>query len=138
MTIATEVCNSYKTEIMKGVHEDTDTYKMALYTSAATLGKATTAYSATNESSGTGYVAGGVTLTGFSATLSGDTAMLDFNDPAWPGSTITARGCLIYNASKGNKAIASFDFGGDVSSTAGTLTVELPVAGASTALVRVT
>ena len=136
MPITTAICNSYKQEILEGVHSSGDTYKLALYTSAATLGAATTAYSATNEASGTGYTAGGATLTGLSTGLSGGTAYLTFSDPSWASSTITARGCLVYNASKSNKAVAAFDFGQDVTSTNGLFTVDLPAAGASS-LVRI-
>lgn len=136
MAITTAICNSYKQEILEGVHATADTYKIALYTSAATLGAGTTAYSATNEVSGTGYTAGGATLTGLLTGLATGTAYLTFTDPTWASATITARGCLIYNSSKSNKAVAAFDFGGDVTSTNGTFTVDLPVAGAS-ALVRI-
>lgn len=136
MPITTAICNSYKQEILEGVHSNADTYKLALFTSAATLGASTTAYSATNEASGTGYTAGGATLTGLSTGLASGTAYLTFSDPSWASSTITARGCLIYNASKGNKAVAVFDFGADVTSTNGTFTVDLPAAGASS-LVRI-
>jgi hypothetical protein len=136
MPITTAICNSYKQEILEGVHSNADTYKLALFTSAATLGATTTAYSTTNEVSGTGYTAGGATLTGLSTGLASGTAYLTFSDPSWASSTITARGCLIYNASKGNKAVAVFDFGADVTSTNGTFTVDLPAAGASS-LVRI-
>lgn len=136
MTITTAICNSYKKEILEGVHDAADTYKLALFTSAASLGADTTAYATTNEVSGTGYTAGGVTLADFTTGLSGGTAYLTFTDPSWANATITARGCLIYNASKSNKAVAAFDFGGDVSSTNGTFSVDLPAAGASS-LIRI-
>lgn len=136
MAITTAVCNSYKKEILEGVHASTDTYKIALFTDAATLGAATTAYASTNEVSGTGYTAGGVTLTGFTSGLSSGTAYITFSDASWANATITARGCLIYNSSKSNKAVATFDFGGNITSTSGTFTVDLPVAGAS-ALIRI-
>jgi hypothetical protein len=131
MAITTAVCNSFKQEILEGVHESTDTYKIALYTDAATLGASTTAYSATNEASGTGYSAGGLTLSGYSSGLSGSTAYLTFTDPVWSNSTITARGCLIYNSSQSNKAVAVFDFGQNVSSVNGSFTVDFPGTGAS-------
>lgn len=131
MPITTAICNSFKQEILEGVHASGDTYKLALYTSAASLGAGTTAYSATNEASGTGYTAGGATLTGYSTGLASGTAYLTFADPSWASSTITARGCLIYNASKSNKAVAVFDFGADVVSSNGTFAVDLPAAGAS-------
>jgi hypothetical protein len=136
MAITTAICNSYKQELLEGVHTSTDTYKIALYTDSATLGASTTAYSATNEVSGTGYDAGGKTLTGYVSGLSGSTAYITFDDPSWANSTITARGCLIYNSSKSNKAVACFDFGSNVVSVSGTFTIDLPSAGAS-ALIRI-
>ena len=136
MAITTAICNSYKQEILEGVHSSTDTYKIALYTSSATLDASTTAYSATNEVSGAGYDAGGKTLTGYVSGLSTGTAYITFDDPSWTSSTITARGCLIYNSSKSNKAVAAFDFGSDVISVSGNFTIDLPAAGAS-ALIRI-
>ena len=136
MAITTAICNSYKQEILEGVHASTDTYKIALYTSSATLGAGTTAYSSTNEVTGTNYSAGGVTLTGYTSGLASSTAYITFSDPSWADSTITARGCLIYNSSKTNKAVACFDFGSDVVSVSGTFTIDLPAAGA-TALIRI-
>ncbi len=136
MAITSALCNSYKQEILEGVHASNDTYKIALYTSSASLSAATTAYSATNEASGTGYDAGGKVLSGLSTGLSGSTAYLTFSDPVWLDATITARGCLIYNSSKSNKAVAVFDFGSDIISVNGTFTVDLPAAGSS-ALIRV-
>jgi hypothetical protein len=136
MAITTAICNSYKQEILEGVHASDDTYKIALYTSSATLGASTTAYSATNEVTGAGYDAGGKTLTGYVSGLSSGTAYITFDDPSWTSSTITARGCLIYNSSKSNKAVACFDFGSDVISVSGTFTIDLPAAGAS-ALIRI-
>ena len=136
MAITTAICNSYKQEILEGVHSSTDTYKIALYTSSATLSASTTVYSSTNEVSGTGYDAGGKTLTGYVSGLATGTAYITFDDPSWTSSTITARGCLIYNSSKSNKAVACFDFGSDVISVSGTFTIDLPAAGAS-ALIRI-
>jgi hypothetical protein len=136
MAITTAICNSYKQEILEGVHASGDTYKIALFTSSATLGASTTAYASTNEVEGTGYTSGGISLTGFSSGLSGSTAYITFADAAWTNATITARGALIYNSSKSNKAVAVFDFGGNVTSTSGTFTVDLPVAGAD-ALIRI-
>lgn len=137
MAITAAVCNSYKQEKFAGTHTSADVYKIALYTSTATLDASTTAYSATNEVSGTGYTAGGATLSGFTTGGSGNTAWLDFTtDPTWPSSTITARGALIYNSSKSNKAVAVLDFGADITSTAATFTVTFPAAAAGTALVR--
>ena len=136
MAITTAICNSYKQEILEGVHASTDTYKIALYTSSATLGAGTTAYSSSNEVTGTNYSAGGVTLAGYTSGLASSTAYITFSDPSWADSTITARGCLIYNSSKSNKAVACFDFGSDVVSVSGTFTIDLPSAGAS-ALIRI-
>jgi hypothetical protein len=131
MSITSAICNSYKQEIIEGVHSSSDVYKIALYTSSATLGASTTAYSSTNEVSGTGYSAGGATLSGFTSGLSGSTAYLTFTDVSIANATITARGCLIYNSSKSNKAVAVFDFGSEISSVNGTFTVDFPGAGAS-------
>lgn len=136
MAITTAICNSYKQELLEGVHASGDTYKIALFTDSATLDKTTTAYSSTNEVSGTGYDAGGKSLTGFTSGLSTDTAYITFSDPSWTSSTITARGCLIYNSSKSNKAVAVFDFGSNVVSVSGTFTIDFPTAGAS-ALIRI-
>jgi hypothetical protein len=136
MAITTAICNSFKQEVLEGVHASGDTYKIALFTDAATLDATTTAYSATNEVTGTGYDSGGLTLTGYTSGLSSSTAYITFSDPSWADSTITARGCLIYNFSKSNKALAAFDFGSNVVSVSGTFTIDLPVAGAS-ALIRI-
>lgn len=136
MTITSAICNSYKQEILEGVHAAADTYKIALYSDAATLGAGTTAYALTNEITGAGYTAGGKSLTGFASGLDGSTAYLTFTDIAWTSATITARGCLIYNSSKSNKAVAAFDFGGNISSTNGTFTVDFPGTGA-TSLIRI-
>ena len=136
MAITTTMTNSYKQDVLSGTQTSTDTYKIALYTSTATLDASTAAYSSSNEVSGTGYTAGGVTLSGFTTGLSGSTAYLTFNNPSWASSTITARGCLIYNSSKSDKSVAAYDFGGDVTSTNGTFTVNFPAAGA-TGLIRI-
>jgi hypothetical protein len=136
MALAQTLCSSFKQESWLGVHDlDTDVLKMALYTSAASLGADTTAYTLTGESSGTGYTAGGEILTNVQVLLSGTTAYVTFDNPTWTGANFVARGALIYNTSKSNKAIAVLDFGAD--KTAGTtFTVQLPAATASTALLR--
>jgi O-acetylhomoserine/O-acetylserine sulfhydrylase-like pyridoxal-dependent enzyme len=132
------MCSSFKQQILLGEHDlDTDTIKLALYTSAATLSAATTAYSTSDEVVGTGYTAGGNTLTGASVSLTGTTAFVDFSDTTWTTATITARGALIYNSSKSNKAIAVLDFGSDKTSTAGDFTVQFPTNDASSAIVRI-
>jgi hypothetical protein len=138
MAITQALCTSYKKEILEGVHEAADVYKIALYTSAATLDASTTVYSATNEVVGAGYTAGGVALSGFTTGQSGTTAWIDWTtDPSWASATITARGALIYNSSQSNKAVAVLDFGSDKTSTNGTFTVILPTADASNAIVRI-
>jgi hypothetical protein len=139
MPITQAMCNSFKTELLGGTHDlDTDTIKIALYTSSATLGASTTAYSTTNEvTASTGYTAGGNTLSGAAITLSGSTAIVDFTDTTWSSSTITARGALIYNSSKSDKAIAVLDFGSDKSSTNGDFTIVFPTADASNAIIRI-
>jgi len=136
MAITTAIANSYKQEILEGVHDSTDTYKIALFNSNSNLSAATTTYSTHGEVSGTGYTAGGKTLTDFTTGLSGSTAFLTFTDPVWENATITARGCLIYNSSKSNKAVAVFEFAQNVSSVNGTFTVDFPGVGASS-LIRV-
>jgi hypothetical protein len=137
MAITQGVCNSFKEEVLTGVHDiATDTIKIALFTSAATLGAATTAYSTTNEVVGTNYTAGGNTLTGAAVTLDGSVAIVDFNDTTWSSASITARGALIYNSSKADRAIAVLDFGSDKTSTDGDFTVIFPAPTASTAVVR--
>lgn len=136
MAITTAICSSYKKELFDGIHAAADTYKIALFTDAATLDAATTAYSTTNEVSGAGYSIGGKTLTGFTSGIDGTTAYLTFNDVEWTNATITARGCLIYNSSESNKAVAVFDFGQNVVSTNGTFTVDFPGTGAAS-LIRI-
>ena len=137
MAITQAIATSFKAEILQGIHDSADTYKIALYTSAATLGASTTAYSATNEVVGTGYTAGGTTLTGYSVTTSGTTAILDFADASWASATITARGALIYNSSKTNKAVYVLDFGSDITSTNGTFAITLPTPDATNGLIRI-
>lgn len=140
MAITQAMCTSFKSEALQGVHDfTTDTFKIALYTSSATLSAATTAYSATNEVSGTGYTAGGETLTvtGGSVSTSGTTAYVDFSDVTWSTATITARGALIYNSSQANKAVAVLDFGADKTSTAGDFVIAMPTADASNAIIRI-
>lgn len=140
MAISQAMCSSFKQEILLGEHDlDTDTIKLALYTSAATLDASTTVYTTSNEvsSSGTNYTAGGNTLTGATVSLTGTTAFVDFSDTSWANATITARGALIYNSSKSNKAIAVLDFGSDKTSTSGTFTVQFPTNDATNAIVRI-
>lgn len=138
MAITQAMCSSFKQQILLGEHDlDTDVIKLALFTSAADLSAATTAYSTTNEVVGTGYTAGGNTLAGATVSLTGTTAFVDFTDTTWTTATITARGALIYNSSKLNKAVAVLDFGSDKTSTAGDFTVQFPANDASSAIVRI-
>lgn len=139
MAITQALASSFKQELLEGVHNFAaaggDTFKIALYTSAATLSSATTVYTTSNEASGTGYTAGGQTLTNVGVSLSGTTAYLDFDDVTWTTATISAAGALIYNSSQGNKAVAILSFGGTYSSTAGNFTVTFPANTSSTAII---
>lgn len=143
MAITQAVCTSFKVALLDGEmdfsSDTTDVFKIALYTSSATLGASTTAYSATNEVSGAGYSAGGNTLTiSANPASSGTTAFLDFADTTWSSSTITARGALIYKADGvTNPAVAVLDFGADKSSTSGDFTIVFPTADASNAIIRI-
>ena len=128
---------SFKQDILLGVHDlDTDTLKMALFLATADLGADTLVYTTTGETSGTGYTPGGNILTGVTVLTSGTTAYVDFADPAWDPASFTARGALIYNASKGNKAIAVLDFGADKTATT-SFTVQMPANTATSALIRI-
>ena len=136
------LCTSFKVELLAGTHNFTtstgDTYKLALYDNSASFTAATTAYTATNEVSGTGYSAGGGTLTNVTPTSSGTTAFIDFADLTFSTATITAYGALIYNSSAaGNPAVCILDFGGAKTSTAGDFTIVFPTADASNAIVRI-
>jgi hypothetical protein len=141
MAITQAMCTSFKVELLTGTHDFTnstgDTFKLALYTSSATLDASTTAYTVTNEASGTGYSAGGGTLTNVTPTSSGTTAFTDFADLTFSSATITARGCLIYNSTDSDKAVAVLDFGGDKTSTNGDFTIQFPTADASNAIIRI-
>lgn len=130
MAIVTAVCDSYLAEILDGVHQPGDDYKQALYTASATLNRSTTVYSATNEvpDSGT-YVAGGQSLAGRTVGLSGTTTYVDFSDMTWTGTTITSGGALIYNATRGNKAVATLKFTPTTVSTNAPFIVEFPAPG---------
>jgi len=144
MAITTAMCTSFKQEILGGVHDlDTDVLKLALIkaTPAGTYGAATTNYSDvtdnSDEASGTNYTTGGQALDGATITVSGTTAIVDFTDEVFADVTVAADGCIIYNSSQSNKAIAVIDFGGTVSATAGDLTIEFPTADASNAIIRI-
>ena len=129
MASTAAICDSYKVDILNGVHQPGDTYMAALY-NPGTLSKSTTAYTSSGETSGTGYTAGGVALSGYTVALSSDTAYLTFSNPSWASSSITASTALLYNSSRSNKAIAVLTFS-STTSTAGTFTLALPAAGAS-------
>jgi hypothetical protein len=141
MAIASALCTSFKQEILQGLHLSSHTYKIALFSSAASLDAATISYTGqTGEvANGNGYTTGGVALSGFTTSKSGTTAWLDFtSDPSWANATITARGALIYNDTlAGKNAVAVLDFGADKTSTNGTFQVTFPSADASNALIRI-
>lgn len=141
MAISTAMCTSFKSQLMSALHDfdnpGGNTFKIALYTSSATLGASTTAYSATNEVTGTGYSAGGNTLTSVSPTTSGTTAYVDFADTTWSSSTITANGALIYNANSSNAAVVTLAFGSDKSSSNGDFVIVFPTANATDAIIRI-
>jgi hypothetical protein len=136
------MCTSFKKELMTATHDFTastgNTFKLAMYTNSASFTAATTAYTATNEVSGTGYSAGGGTLTNVTPTTSGTTAYADFDELTFSTATITARGALIYNdTAAGDPSVVVLDFGADKTSTAGDFTIVFPTAGASTAIIRI-
>jgi hypothetical protein len=149
MAISQAMCTSFKVELLSGGHNfnttnvarlvDTqDVFKLALYTSSATLDATTTAYSVTNEASGTGYSAGGGTLTVSAVPqASGTTAILDFADLTFSAATITANGALIYNDTNSDTAVAVLAFGGDKTSTNGDFTIQFPAFDASNAIIRI-
>ena len=137
MAITQAMCTSFKAEILDEQHDlAADTLKIALFTSSASLDATTTAYSTSNEVSGSGYSAGGETLTSTTVSTSGTTAFFDADDPTWTSASFTARGALIYNSSNSDKAIAVLDFGGDFTVSSGTFQIVFPAAGAS-AIIRI-
>jgi len=142
LAISTAMCTSFKSQLMSALHDfdnpGGNTFKIALYTSSATLGASTTAYSSTNEvATGGNYTAGGNTLTSVSPTTSGTTAYVDFADTTWSSSTITANGALIYNANASNAAVVVLAFGSDKSSSNGDFTIIFPTANATDAIIRI-
>ena len=143
MAITSAICTSFKQELLVGTHNFTatsgDTFKIALFTSSATLGASTTAYSTSNEitnSSGTAYTAGGATLTSVTPTTSGTTALCDFADVSYTSASFTANGALIYNSSQSDKAVCAIAFGSDKTVTSGTFTIQFPTADATNAIIR--
>ena len=140
MAITSAICTSFKQELLVGTHNFTassgNSFKLALYTSSATLGAGTTAYVTTGQATGTNYTAGGSALTNVTPVTSGTTAIVDFADLTFSTATVTARGCLIYNDTDSDKAVAAIDFGGDKTSTAGDFTIVFPSATATGAIIR--
>jgi len=144
MTISSAVCNSFKQEILVGTHNFTassgNAFKLAMYTSSASLGAGTTAYSSSNEisnTSGSAYSAGGKTIVSVTPALDGTVAVCDFADISFTSASFTANGCLIYNDTQADKAVCVVAFGGDKTVSSGTFTIQFPAAGASTAIVRI-
>ena len=144
MTISSAVCNSFKQEILVGTHNFTassgNSFKLALYTSSASLGAGTTAYATTNEitnASGSAYTAGGKAVVSVTPVLDGSVAVCDFADISFTSASFTANGCLIYNDTQADKAVCVVAFGGDKTVSSGTFTIQFPAAAASTAIVRI-
>ena len=145
MAIASAICNTFKTEVLKAVHNFTassgNSFKLALYTSSASMGASTTAYATTNEianTSGSAYTAGGKALTSVTPVLDGSTACCDFADISFTSASFTANGCLIYNdTASGDPGVCVVAFGGDKTVSSGTFTIQFPAADASNAIVRI-
>jgi hypothetical protein len=138
--MAQVICNSFKVELFQAIHDFTtgsgDTFKIALYTSAANLGASTTTYSTTNEIIGAGYIPGGVFLVNVSPTLIGSTAVIDFDNVTYGPVTITYRQMLLYNSTKANRAVAVFTFDSDRVISGGNLIIQMPPASATNAILR--
>ena len=142
MAITSAICTSFKVEILKAVHNFTastgNTFRLALYTSSATLGASTTAYTTSDEVTGTGYTAKGNALTSVKRVADGTTAVCDFADTSFTSASFTANGCLIYNdTATGDPAVCAVAFGGDKTVSSGTFTIQFPTAAATTAIVRI-
>jgi hypothetical protein len=143
MAITTNaIANSFKKELLEGKHNFTastgDKFKLALYTSSATLGKSTTAFTSTNQVAASGsYVSGGGALVNAGTSLASNTAIVDFNNLSFTSATITARGALIYNTSNSNTAVCVLNFSTDKSSTSGTFTIQFPAFTTSAAIIRI-
>ena len=146
MAITQAMCTSFKDQILEAAHDfrssGGDTFKLALYTSTATLDATTTAYTSSNEVANSGtYAAGGGSLTNVTPTTTGTTAFTDFDDISFTSATINARGALIYNSTPThtytNPSVVVLDFGGDKISTSGTFTIQFPTADASNAIIRI-
>ena len=148
MAITQAVCNTFKRDLLKGFHDFASggsTFKIALFTSSASLGASTEDYSTSNEitnTSGTAYTAGGAALTNVTPTSSSTTAYTDFDDVSWTSASFTANGALIYNTTTGTgsgttDAVCAIAFGGDKTATSGTFTIQFPTADASNAILRI-
>lgn len=142
MAITQAMCSSFKGEVMQSLHNfdasGGDTFKLALYTSSATLDASTTAYTSSNEVPNSGsYTAGGGTLTNQGVSVSGTTGFTDFADLSFTAATITARGALIYNSTNSDRSVCVLDFGSDKTSTDGTFTIIFPTADATDAIIRI-
>ena len=142
MAIATAMCTSFKKELLEAVHNFKNTggstFNLAMYTSSASLGAATTAYTSTAEISGTGYTAKGAALTRVDPSSSGTTGLTDFANLTFSSSSLTARGALIFNESaSGDPSVCSLDFGADKTSSSGDFTIQFPAADASNAIIRI-
>tara|TARA_R110000824_G_scaffold315937_1_gene503093 strand:+ start:2136 stop:2567 length:432 start_codon:yes stop_codon:yes gene_type:complete len=142
MAISQAMCSSFKKELMTATHNFTassgNTFNLALYTSSASLGAATAAYTSSNEASGTGYTAKGAALTSVTPVLSGTTAVGDFADLTFSTVSITARGAMIFNdTASGDPSVCILDFGGDKVASSGDFTVQFPTASSSAAIIRI-
>ena len=143
MAITQAMCTSFKRELLEGGHNfktsgaGGNSFNIALYTSSASLDASTTAYTTSNEASGTGYTAKGKLLTNVTPTTGGTTAFVDFDNVTWSSSTITARGALIFNDTNSDTAVAVLDFGSDKSSTSGDFTIQFPTPDATNAIIRI-
>ena len=144
MAISSAICNTFKTEVLKAVHNFTastgNTFNLALYTSSASMGAGTTAYTTTNEianTSGSAYSAKGKALTSVTPALDGSVACCDFADISFTSASFTANGCLIYNDTQADKAVCVVAFGGDKTVSSGTFTIQFPAADASNAIARI-
>ena len=144
MAISSAICNSFKQEILVGTHNFTassgNAFKLAMYTSSASLGAGTTAYSSSNEisnTSGSAYSAGGKTIVSVTPVLDGTVAVCDFADISFTSASFTANGCLIYNDTNADRAVCAIAFGGDKTVSSGTFTIQFPAADANNAILRI-
>jgi hypothetical protein len=138
MAITQAMCTQFKRDVMLGLHDlDSDTIRIALFTSSATLNATTTAYATTNEISGAGYTAGGVTLASASVINNSTSGCFDAADPEWTSATFTARGAMIWNDTESDLAIAILDFGGDFTVAGGTFKIVFPAQTKDTAIIRI-